>query len=54
MSVLDAWLQALVMVPGVALGGYAGVWAAKRCRRRPCASSWSQSDLSWQSTISCA
>jgi len=25
-----AWLQALVMVPGVALGGYAGVWAAKR------------------------
>ena len=25
-----AWPQALVMVPGVALGGYAGVWAAKR------------------------
>lgn len=25
-----AWLEALVMVPGVALGGYAGVWAAKR------------------------
>ena len=25
-----AWLQAIVMVPGVALGGYAGVWAAKR------------------------
>jgi uncharacterized membrane protein YfcA len=25
-----AWLQAVVMVPGVALGGYAGVWAAKR------------------------
>ncbi len=25
-----AWLQALVMVPGVALGGYAGVWTAKR------------------------
>jgi len=25
-----AWPAALVMVPGVALGGYAGVWAAKR------------------------
>lgn len=25
-----AWLPAVVMVPGVALGGYAGVWAAKR------------------------
>ena len=25
-----AWLQALVMVPAVALGGYAGVWAVKR------------------------
>jgi uncharacterized membrane protein YfcA len=25
-----AWLQAVVMVPAVALGGYAGVWAAKR------------------------
>jgi len=25
-----AWLQAIVMVPAVALGGYAGVWAAKR------------------------
>ena len=25
-----AWLQAVVMIPGVALGGYAGVWAAKR------------------------
>lgn len=25
-----AWPEALVMVPGVALGGYAGVWAAKR------------------------
>lgn len=25
-----AWLPAFVMVPGVALGGYAGVWAAKR------------------------
>ena len=25
-----AWPQALVMVPAVALGGYAGVWAAKR------------------------
>jgi uncharacterized membrane protein YfcA len=25
-----AWPQALVMVPGVALGGYAGVWAARR------------------------
>jgi len=24
-----AWMEALVMVPGVALGGYAGVWAAK-------------------------
>jgi uncharacterized membrane protein YfcA len=25
-----AWPQALVMIPGGALGGYAGVWAAKR------------------------
>jgi uncharacterized protein len=25
-----AWLQALVMVPAVALGGFAGVWAARR------------------------
>lgn len=25
-----AWPQALVMIPGVALGGYAGVWTAKR------------------------
>jgi len=25
-----AWPEALVMIPGVALGGYAGVWAAKR------------------------
>ncbi|HWK64615.1 MAG TPA: sulfite exporter TauE/SafE family protein [Rhizobiaceae bacterium] len=25
-----SWLEAAVMVPGVALGGYAGVWAAKR------------------------
>jgi uncharacterized protein len=25
-----AWLQAVVMVPAVALGGYTGVWAAKR------------------------
>lgn len=25
-----AWPQAIVMIPGVALGGYAGVWAAKR------------------------
>lgn len=25
-----AWLEALVMVPGVALGGYAGVWTARR------------------------
>ncbi len=25
-----AWKEALVMIPGVALGGYAGVWAAKR------------------------
>lgn len=25
-----AWLEAAVMVPGVAMGGYAGVWAAKR------------------------
>jgi uncharacterized protein len=25
-----AWLQAIIMVPGVALGGYTGVWAAKR------------------------
>ena len=25
-----AWLQAIVMIPGVALGGYAGVWIAKR------------------------
>ena len=25
-----AWLQALVMVPAAALGGYAGVWAVKR------------------------
>jgi uncharacterized protein len=28
-----AWLQAIVMVPGVALGGSAGVWAAKRVRQ---------------------
>lgn len=25
-----AWLYALCLIPGVALGGYAGVWAAKR------------------------
>ncbi len=25
-----AWPQAIVMIPGVALGGWAGVWAAKR------------------------
>ena len=25
-----AWPQALVMVPAVALGGYFGVWTAKR------------------------
>jgi uncharacterized membrane protein YfcA len=25
-----AWPQALVMIPAVALGGYVGVWAAKR------------------------
>ena len=25
-----AWQQAIVMIPGVALGGYAGVWIAKR------------------------
>ncbi|MDX8514920.1 sulfite exporter TauE/SafE family protein [Mesorhizobium captivum] len=25
-----AWPQAVVMIPGVALGGYAGVWIAKR------------------------
>lgn len=25
-----AWAQAVVMIPGVALGGYAGVWTAKR------------------------
>lgn len=25
-----AWPQAVVMIPGVALGGYAGVWVAKR------------------------
>ncbi|WFP63900.1 sulfite exporter TauE/SafE family protein [Mesorhizobium sp. WSM4904] len=25
-----AWPQAIVMIPGVALGGYAGVWIAKR------------------------
>lgn len=25
-----AWPEALVMIPGVALGGYSGVWAAKR------------------------
>lgn len=25
-----AWPQAVVMIPGVALGGWAGVWAAKR------------------------
>lgn len=25
-----AWVQAAIMVPGVALGGYAGVWAARR------------------------
>lgn len=25
-----AWPQAIAMVPGVALGGYAGVWAARR------------------------
>ena len=43
-----AWLQAAVMVPGVAIGGYAGVWTARRvpqspgraaCRRRRPASS---------------
>ncbi|TGQ53568.1 sulfite exporter TauE/SafE family protein, partial [Mesorhizobium sp. M1C.F.Ca.ET.212.01.1.1] len=25
-----AWPQAIVMIPGGALGGYAGVWIAKR------------------------
>lgn len=25
-----AWYEVVVMIPGVALGGYAGVWAAKR------------------------
>jgi len=25
-----AWLQAIVMIPAAALGGYAGVWAARR------------------------
>jgi uncharacterized membrane protein YfcA len=25
-----AWLQAAAMVPGVAIGGYAGVWTARR------------------------
>ncbi|MDO9416589.1 sulfite exporter TauE/SafE family protein [Pararhizobium sp.] len=25
-----AWLQAIIMIPGGALGGYAGVWAARR------------------------
>ncbi len=25
-----SWLHALLLVPGVALGGYSGVWAAKR------------------------
>ncbi|WP_378946916.1 sulfite exporter TauE/SafE family protein [Mesorhizobium sp. ANAO-SY3R2] len=25
-----AWMQAAIMVPGVALGGYAGVWTARR------------------------
>jgi uncharacterized membrane protein YfcA len=25
-----AWPHAIVMIPGVALGGYAGVWVAKR------------------------
>ena len=25
-----AWPQAIVMIPGGALGGYAGVWLAKR------------------------
>jgi uncharacterized membrane protein YfcA len=25
-----AWYEVIVMIPGVALGGYAGVWAAKR------------------------
>lgn len=25
-----SWLEAIVMVPGVALGGYAGVWIARR------------------------
>ena len=25
-----AWYEAIVMIPGVAAGGYAGVWAAKR------------------------
>jgi uncharacterized membrane protein YfcA len=25
-----AWPQALVMIPGVALGGWSGVWVAKR------------------------
>ena len=25
-----AWLQAMVMIPAAALGGYAGIWAARR------------------------
>jgi hypothetical protein len=25
-----AWLPALIMIPGGALGGYAGVWMARR------------------------
>jgi uncharacterized membrane protein YfcA len=29
-----AWPQALVMIPGGALGGYAGVWTAKRVPQR--------------------
>jgi uncharacterized membrane protein YfcA len=28
-----AWPQAIIMIPGGALGGYAGVWIAKRVPR---------------------
>jgi uncharacterized protein len=36
-----AWLQAMVMIPAAALGGYAGIWAARRVPETWCAaSSW--------------
>ena len=27
---LIAWFEAIIMIPAVALGGYCGVWAARR------------------------